>query len=67
MAGLKEIMSLQWWLKTGHKPQRGNQDPSRDDPHMVGAENLNSLCGQLVVGLWFLVAAWLYFPKSPGV
>ena len=67
MAGFKEIMRLQPWPKTGHKPQRGNQDPSKENLHREEGENLKSLCGQLVVGLWFLVAAWLHSPKGLGV
>ena len=57
MAGFKEIMKLQTWLNPGHKHQQGNPDRSKDNPRRVGSENPIDLCGQLVVGLCFLVAA----------
>jgi hypothetical protein len=53
MAGFKEIMKLQPWLKPGHKHQQGNPDRGKDNPHKVGAKNPNELRGQLVLRLWF--------------
>ncbi|MBC8461379.1 MAG: hypothetical protein H8D67_25675 [Deltaproteobacteria bacterium] len=44
MVGFEEIMR--------HKPQRGNPDRSRDNPHRVGAENLNSPGAYRLVERW---------------
>ena len=41
-----------------------NPDLCIDDPHRAGPENLNNLCGQLVVARGPLVGAFVWNPTN---
>jgi len=47
-----------------HSPQWVNLDLCTDDPHRVGPENLNNLCGQLVVARGPLAGTFVSNPTS---
>ncbi len=49
-----------------HTSQWDNPDRNRDNPQRAGPENPSNLCGQLMVGLWFLVVALPSLPTSLG-
>ena len=49
-----------------HTSQWDNPDRNRDNPQRAGPENPSNLCGQLMVGLRFLVVALPSLPTSLG-
>jgi len=66
MAGFKEIMKLHPWLNPGHRHHQGNPDRSKNNPHKVGPEKLNSLYGYLTMACWLWEVVWILNPTNPS-